>query len=102
MPSTRDAVPAPDQLRDRAAHRVADDGEALDAERVGDRDDVVGAVLEGERLRPDPAAVPALVERDHAVALGERCIDGYHDSAAVVARAWIRISVGAPGGPGRR
>jgi hypothetical protein len=37
----------------------------LDAERVGDGDRVVGAVLQAERLAgPQPATVPAMVERD--------------------------------------
>ena len=50
------AVAVPHQLGDRAAHRVADGDEPVDAERVGDGDHVVGEVLETERpLAADPA-----------------------------------------------
>ena len=65
-------VSSPDQLSDRAAHRVADRDEAVDAQRRRDVDCVVGAVLEPERLlRAQPRAVSAMVERDHSVPLAE-------------------------------
>ncbi len=57
-------VAAPDELGDRAPHRVADRDEPVDAEHVGQRDGVVGAVLEAEPpSRPDAAAVAAVVDR---------------------------------------
>ena len=64
---------APDELGDRAAHRVADRDDPVEAERVGEGGDVVGALLEAERLgRADAAAVAAVVEGDDVEVLGER------------------------------
>ena len=62
-------VLAPDPLGDDRAHRVAGDDRLLDAEHVEQRGGVVGAVVERELLGLDAAAVPALVEGDHPVAL---------------------------------
>ncbi len=68
-------VPTPHQLSDRPAHRVADRDEPVDAERGSHIDGIVRAILEPERLlRSQPGAMPAVVERDHAVALAERAI----------------------------
>ena len=63
----------PDQLGDRAAHRVADGHEAVDLQLGGERGDVVGALLEAERLgRAQPAPVAPMVDGDDAEVLGER------------------------------
>ena len=48
QPLHQRAVAMPHQLRDRSAHRVADRDDDVDAEDVGQRGDVVGAVLEPE------------------------------------------------------
>ena len=67
----------PGQLRDRPAHRVADHDEAVDAERVGDRDRVVGRVGHAEvDADTDAATVTALVEGDHAEVAAERAEAG--------------------------
>jgi hypothetical protein len=66
-------VAPPHELGDRATHRVADRHEAVDAELAGQRGDVVGTVLEPERLdRAQAAAMTAVVDGEHAEALGER------------------------------
>src|SRR5215475_2380459 len=64
---------APEELRDRASHRVADGDRRGDAELLEQRGGVVGAVLEPEAAQAaDPAPMPAQVRRDHAEALAER------------------------------
>ncbi len=67
--STR--VLAPHSLGDDRPHREAGKHGALDAEQIEEGDCVVGAVAQRELLRLDPTAVPALVESDHAVPLGQ-------------------------------
>ena len=63
-------------LAARAAHRVPDRDHPVRPDLVEQRGIVVGAVLEGERLgRPHPATVPAQVQRDHPVGLGEPAVD---------------------------
>jgi hypothetical protein len=58
-------MPTPQQLRDRAAHGVADDDGALDAEHLEQRGGVVGRVAHPERApRADAAPVTAVVEGD--------------------------------------
>ena len=67
------AVALPDELGDRAAHRVADRHEPVDVQLAGQRGDVVGAVLEAERLdRAQATAVAAVIDGDDAEVLGER------------------------------
>ena len=77
-PSGRGAVIAGDQLRDRAAHRVADERRRRETEQLDRGRRVGGAVGEPERRqRTHPAAVPAVVDREHAVAgLDERHVAG--------------------------
>ena len=70
-------VAAPDQLGHRATHRITDGDEPFDAERIAQRDGIVGTVLEPERLsRPDATAVAAVVDRDHPEMAGERFVGG--------------------------
>ncbi len=58
-------VAVPDQLGDRAAHRVADDDERAQPEHVSEGDDVVGTVLQAKApAGADAAAVAAVVEGD--------------------------------------
>ena len=72
-PSTSSRWRCQSELGDRAAHRVADGDEAVDAQLAGEGGDVVGAVLEAERLgRAQAAAVAAVVDGDDAEVLGER------------------------------
>ena len=59
---------APRELRDPAAHGEPGGDETVDAEDVGERDDVVGTVAQIEPGRLDSAPVPALVECDDPVA----------------------------------
>ena len=67
------AMALPDELGDRPAHRVADRHEAVDAQLASEGGDVVGAVLEAERLdRAQAAAVAAVIDGDDAEVLGER------------------------------
>ena len=67
------AVAVPDELGDRAAHRVADDDGLVDPEHVEGGDGVVGAVGQPDRrVGADPAAVTAVVDGHHPVALGQR------------------------------
>jgi len=68
----RVGVLAPEPLRDDRAHREAGHDRLHEAELVDHGGGVVGAVGDQEALRGDPAAVPALVEGDHPVALVER------------------------------
>jgi hypothetical protein len=44
-------VAAPEELCDRTTHGVSDRDEPVDAQRIGERDDIVRDVLERERLR---------------------------------------------------
>ena len=70
-------VALPRQLRDRATHRIADRDERVDAEPVGERSHVVGAIGEGEVVRvADAASVTAMVERDHAEPFTECGVTG--------------------------
>ena len=74
-----------------------------DAERVGQLDDVVGAVLEAERRARDRMPPP--------VAPWSIAITRYREESGAVRREpvevgggaepWSRTTVGAPGGPGR-
>ena len=57
----------PEQLGDRATHRVAGGEEAVDLEDIGQRGDVVGAVGEPEARGADSPAVAAVVEGDDPV-----------------------------------
>ena len=63
------AVIARDQLRDRAAHRVADEDRRRDPE-PGDRGGGVAGAVDERELgdRPQAAAVSAVVDREYAVA----------------------------------
>ena len=66
---------APEELGDRAAHRVADGDDAPQPELEGEGGDVVGALLESERpRRAQAAAVAAVVEGDDVEVIGERPI----------------------------
>ena len=66
-------MPLPQQLGDRAAHRVADGDELLDPEDLGEGGDVVGAVGQTERVADrHPAPVASVVEGDDPEVLGER------------------------------
>ena len=66
----------PQQLGDGAAHRVTEDDEPIESDRVGHRGDVVGAILEPERPTwSDAVAVAPVVERQHPEVLGERLVD---------------------------
>ncbi len=60
--------------RHHAAHGKAEQGEVLQAERADEGDQVLGHVVGGVfvRRRPCGLAVAALVERQHAVAVGHR------------------------------
>ena len=65
-------VATPHQLGDRAAHRVADHDRPAHAEHVHQGRCIIGAVLEGEGVvSADPPSVPAMVERDDPVPLGQ-------------------------------
>ena len=67
------AVAAPQQLRDRTAHRVADRDDRAGAELDERRRAVVGAVGEPEDLaRAQALAVAAQVGRDHVEVRAER------------------------------
>ena len=67
------AVLAPQQLRDRSAHRVADGDHRACVEVTKQRGGVVGAVAQLEPLRrADAAPVAAQVGRDHVEVLRER------------------------------
>jgi hypothetical protein len=70
-------VVAGEQARDRAAHRVPDGEDAVDALAAQHGGGVRGALAEPERLgRAQATAVPAVVEGEHAVAgVGERVVD---------------------------
>jgi hypothetical protein len=71
-PADAVGVPAPDQLGDRAAHRVADEDRPAHVEDVEQRNRVIGAILQRERIvGADPASVSAMVEGDHPVALAK-------------------------------
>ena len=60
---------AGDELGDRAAHRVADDGRRRDSELPQDGGRVCRAITQAEPLdRSQAAAVTAMVDRQHAVA----------------------------------
>ena len=66
-------VAAPQQLGDRAAHRVPGRDAAADAQFAEERRDVVGAVLEPERRRgAQPASVAAVVEGDDPEVVRQR------------------------------
>jgi hypothetical protein len=55
-------VAAPHELGDGPAHRVPDGDEFVDAQLIGEGDDVVCAVLQAEgRVRAQTAPVPAVV-----------------------------------------
>ena len=72
-PATRSTVAPPQELGDRPTHRVADRDDAIEAERGGEGGDVVGALLETERLRrSDATAVAAVVEGDDVEVGGQR------------------------------
>ena len=94
------AVAVPREQRDRAAHRVADDDGALDAEHVEGGDGVVGAAGQAERARrADAPAVAAVVDGDDAVALGQRRVAGNQFASAVAPSRGAGARVGAPAGP---
>ena len=70
-------VPAPDQLGDRAAHRVAHRDDLVDAEHIAHGDCVVGTVLQAEHLLgADAAAVAAVVDCHDSVVACERAVTG--------------------------
>ena len=61
------AVSLPDQLGDRSTHRVPDRHEAVDLQLAGQSGDVVGALLEAERLgRSQPPPVAPMIDGDDA------------------------------------
>src|SRR2546423_3205074 len=62
----------PQQLGDRAAHRVADGGQLRDVQDVGQRGDVVGTISEPEMACADAVPVAAMVNGDHAVPRRQR------------------------------
>lgn len=65
-------VAPPQQLGDRAAHRVADGDESVDSQSIGDEHGVVGAVFQSKPLlRSKTGAVTSMVECHHVIALGE-------------------------------
>ena len=76
IPATAAGCRRRGQQRDRPAHRVARGRHRPEAEVLRQRDRVVGAILQpevGERAQPAP--VPAVVERNHAVAgRGQRAV----------------------------
>ena len=66
-------MPAPQQLRDRAAERVADSDDRTDVERIERGGRVVGTV--GEPEAPAVANAPTMpphVDRDHVEVLAQR------------------------------
>ena len=68
-PATTNGIVAGHQLGDRAAHRVADDERRRDAELPERGSGVAGAVRETKRRDlAHPAAVPAVVDREHPIA----------------------------------
>jgi hypothetical protein len=70
-------VAAPHQLGDGSPHRVADEDRMPHPEHRKQRGYVVGAVLQAERISSlDAPAVAAVVQGNHAIALGERCDRG--------------------------
>ena len=76
-PATRSAWRFHVELGDGTAHRVADRHEPIDAEHVGERHDVVGAVLEPEALAGlDAATVTSVVDADDAVGPSELAVRG--------------------------
>ena len=69
------AMAAPDELADRATHRVADDDGRSRPELVEERGDVVGAGLQREALvAAETASVAAVIERDDVGVLAERLV----------------------------
>ena len=73
---------------------------ALDAEHVGQRGDVVGAVAQAEPAGADAAAVAAVVEGHHAeVAAPSGSNDENQLRSAVAVQPCSSTTVGAPGGP---
>ena len=65
-PDTRDGWRRRASMATGTAHRVADGHELVDAEHIGEGDNVIRAVLETERQRRAHAtAVAAVVEGDH-------------------------------------
>ena len=66
-------VASPQELGDRAAHRVPDRDALGDAQLAEERGDVVSTVLEPERRRrAHTAPVAPVVEGDDAEVLGQR------------------------------
>src|SRR4051812_23037666 len=65
-------MPMPQELGDRAAHRVTRRGQLLDAEHVGEGGDIVGTIGEPEMPRADAMAMTTMVDGDHAVPLRQR------------------------------
>jgi hypothetical protein len=58
-------VSAPNQLGDGRTHRITNRNKRLYAQRVGERCDVIGAVLEQKPRRGNALTVPALIEYHH-------------------------------------
>ena len=59
------AMPAPQELGDRASQRIADSDESPELQGIGERDDVVGGIFEREGLRPSNSlSMPAKVRCD--------------------------------------
>ena len=89
----------PQELSDRAAHRVADRHTSLDADRAEEGRDVVSTVLQSKRTAAAEAtAVPTVVERDHPEVVGERHEAGIQFSAAVAVHPCKSTTTGAPSG----
>ena len=89
----------PHELRDRSAHRVPDRNERVDAQHVGQRDDIVGAVRQPEPLRAHAAPVAPVIDREHAVVRPSGPKDHNQFKSAVAARPCSSTTTGAPGGP---
>jgi hypothetical protein len=58
----------PEQLRNRATHRVSHREETIDPERAGEGRDVIRTIRESERgSNPHSSSVPAMVDDQDAV-----------------------------------
>ena len=100
-PGDEVAVPAPQQLRDRSAHRVSDRDHRPGVELDERRGAVVGAVREAEDApRPQAARVAAQVGRDDPEMVAERRRTTWNQFRPPLAtQPCSSSSVGAPGGP---
>ena len=71
------SMPLPEQLCNRAAHRVADGDEAIDLERCRECRNVICTICESERgSNPHPSSVAAMIDDQDAIRTPERLENG--------------------------